>query len=114
MIRLSFMLAIIACVGMSISPILAQGEAASGGTVRGKITDTSNAQNPIEGVQVKIVAPDGTEFTAATEATGEYKRTGIPAGRYLINIHKEGYGDRRGKPVTVVDGGDHYVPAQDD
>ena len=46
MIRLSFMLAIIACVGMSISPIFAQEEAASGGTVRGKITDTSNAQNP--------------------------------------------------------------------
>ncbi|MDE0469995.1 MAG: carboxypeptidase regulatory-like domain-containing protein [Candidatus Poribacteria bacterium] len=110
MIRFSFMLAIIACVGMSISPIFAQEEAASGGTVRGKITDTSNAQNPIEGVQVKIIAPDGTEFTAATEATGEYKRTSIPPGRYLINIHKKGYGDRRGKPVTVVNGGDHYVP----
>lgn len=110
MARLSFVLALIACVGMSVSIVLAQKKVVNGGTVRGKITDTSTAQNPIEGVQVKIVAPDGTEFTATTEATGEYKRTSIPAGRYLINIHKEGYGDRLGKPVTVVNGGDHYVP----
>ena len=28
----------------------------------------------------------------------------------LISIYKEGYGDRLGKPVTVVNGGDHFVP----
>ena len=110
MVRLSFVLMLIACFGMSVSIIFAQEDAANGGTVRGKITDTSNAQNPIEGVQVKIVGTDGTEYKATTEVTGEYKRTGIPAGRYLISIHKEGYGDRVGKPVTVVNGGDHYVP----
>ena len=110
MARLSFVLMLVACVGVSVSIAFAQAEAVNGGTVRGKITDTSNAQNPIEGVQVKIVAPDGTEYEATTESTGEYKRIGIPAGRYLINIHKEGYGDRVGKGVTVVNGGDHYVP----
>ena len=109
MTRLSFVLALIACVGMSISPVFAQEETVSGGTVRGKIADTSNAQNPIEGVQVKILARDGTEYEATTDDNGEFVRTNIPAGRYLINIHKEGYGDRLGKPVTVVDGGNHYV-----
>ena len=110
MVRLSFALMLIACLGMSVSIIFAEEQIVNGGTVRGKITDTSNAQNPIEGVQVKIVAPDGTAYEATTEVTGEYKRTGIPAGRYLINIHKEGYGDRLGRPVIVVNGGDHYFP----
>ena len=27
-----------------------------------------------------------------------------------ISIYREGYHDRLGKPVTVVNGGDHYVP----
>ncbi len=110
MARLSFVLMLMACAGMSVSIIYAQEEVVNGGTVRGKITDTSNAQNPIEGVEVKIVDINGTEFTATTEANGEYTRTGLPAGRYLISIYKEGYGDRLGKPVTVVNGGDHYVP----
>lgn len=110
MTRLSFVLMLIACLGMSVSITFAQEDVVNGGTVRGKITDTSNAQNPIEGVQVKIVGTDGTEYKATTEATGEYKQTGIPAGRYLISIHKEGYGDRVGRPVTVVNGGDHYIP----
>lgn len=110
MTRSSFVLMLIACLGMSVSITFAQEDVANGGTVRGKITDTSNAQNPIEGVQVKIVGTDGTEYEATTEVTGEYKRTGIPAGRYLISIYKEGYGDRLGKPVTVVKGGDHYIP----
>ena len=110
MVRLSFVLMLIACAGMSISIVFAQGEGVNGGTMEGKITDTSSKQNPIEGVQVKIVAPDGTEYEATTDENGDYERIGLPAGRYLISIHKEGYGDRVGQPVTVVNGGKHYVP----
>ena len=84
--------------------------AQQGGTVRGQIVDTTERQNPIEGVEVVIVAQDGTEFTTKTDANGDYERSGIPAGRYLISIYKDGYGDRLGKPVTIVNGGDHYVP----
>ena len=108
MVRLSFVLTFIACVGMSVGIVFA--ENINGGTVRGQITDTSNTQNPIEGVEVKIVDVEGTEYTATTDANGDYVRAGIPAGRYLISIYKEGYGDRLGKPVTVVNGGDHFVP----
>ena len=111
MIRFSLVL-IIACVGISIGIVSAQDDKVSnsGGTVRGRIVDTTRAANPIEGVQVTIAAADGTEFIARTDTNGEYVRADIPAGRYLINIHKEGYGDRLGKPVTVVNGGDHIVP----
>ena len=109
MARLSFVLALFACVGMPIGPAFVQAEAVGGGTVRGKISDTNSAQNPIEGVQVIILAPDGTEYEATTDDKGEFVRTNIRAGRYLINLHKEGYSDRLGKPVTVVNGGEPYV-----
>ena len=110
MIRLSFVLMLIACAGMSISIVFAQGEGVNGGTVEGKITDTNSKQNPIEGVQVKIVDQEGKQYEATTDENGDYERMGLPAGRYLISIYKEGYGDRLGKPVTVVNGGKHYVP----
>ena len=106
MTRLSLVLMLVACLSMSAGVVFAQ----DGGTVRGQIVDTTTAQNPIESVEVKIVAQGGEEFTATTDANGDYERSGVPAGRYLISIYREGYGDRLGKPVTVVNGGDHYVP----
>ena len=106
MTRLSVTLVLVVWTIVSIGIASAQ----QGGTVRGKISDTIEAQLPIEGVRVVILAQDGTEFTTMTNANGDYERVDIPAGRYLISIYKEGYHDRLGKPVTVVDGGDHYVP----
>ena len=108
--RLIFMLIAVACIGMCAGVVLAQGNAVDGGTLRGRITDTTEAQNPIEGVEIKIVAQDGTEFTTTTDANGDYKHTGLPAGRYLINISKEGVGERIGQPVVIVNGGDHFMP----
>jgi len=88
----------------------AQDAPVNGGTIRGMIADLTQGQKPIEGVKVKIVAQDGTAYTTKTDANGDYKKSGIPAGRYTISIHKEGYNARSGKPVTIVKGGDHYVP----
>ena len=106
-----FMLSIIACIGMSVGIVFAQDNALNGGTLRGQIKDTTPEQNPIEGVDVKIYDQNGEhDFTVKTDANGEYKRSGIPAGRYLISTFKRGYGNRIGKPVTIVDGGDHFVP----
>ncbi|MDE0467178.1 MAG: carboxypeptidase-like regulatory domain-containing protein [Candidatus Poribacteria bacterium] len=108
---LRFVLILFACVGMSLGGVYAQEEATNGGTVRGQITDITPAQNPIEGVEVKIVAQDGgKEWTTKTDADGNYKHAGLHAGRYLISISKDGYDKRIGKPVTVVEGGDHFVP----
>lgn len=108
---LRFVLITVVCVSItSVGIIFAQDDAAKGGTVRGKITDTTAAQNPIEGVKVEIVAQDGSkEFTAKTDADGNYERSGLPEGRYLINIYRRDYVGRIGKPVTVVNGGDHFV-----
>ena len=106
MTRLSVTLMLIAWTIISAGSASAQ----QGGTVRGQIVDTTEAQLPIEGVEVVIVAQDGTEYKAMTDANGDYEHTDIPAGRYLISIYREGYHDRLGKPLTVVDTGDHFVP----
>ena len=95
---------------MSVNIVFAQDGNIDGGTVRGQIVDTTPKQNPIEGVDVRIIRTDGTEYRATTDANGDYVRAGLPAGRYLISIFKEGYGDRVGRPVTVVNGGDHFLP----
>ena len=110
MTRFSFALILAACVGMFIGIAFAQDNAANGGTIRGTISDLTQGQKPIEGVEIKIVAQDGTEYTTKTDANGDYKKAGIPAGRYTISIHKEGYNARSGKPVTIVNRGDHFVP----
>ena len=108
---LRFVLILFACGSLPFGIAFAQDDATNGGTVRGQITDLTPAQNPIEGVEVKIVAQDGgKEWTTKTDADGNYKHAGLPAGRYLISISKDGYDRRVGKPVTVVDGGDHFVP----
>ena len=108
--RLNFML-IVVCVSISLGIAFAQDDATNGGTVQGQITDITPAQNPIEGVEVKIVAQDGgKEWTTKTDADGNYKHAGLPAGRYSISISKDGYDERVGKPVTIVEGGNHFVP----
>ncbi|MDE0400022.1 MAG: carboxypeptidase-like regulatory domain-containing protein [Candidatus Poribacteria bacterium] len=118
MTRFSFVLILAACISISFSilwegfvtPIAAENKVVNGGTLRGTITDTTPAQNPIEGVEVKIVAQDGTKYITKTDANGDYKHAGLPAGRYLVSIYKVGYIKRVGKPVRVVNGGDHFVP----
>ena len=83
---------------------------ATTGTVRGTVVDTTTAQTPIGAVRVVVVSTDGTEHETTTDDIGEYTKSGLPSGRYLLSIYKDGYGDRTGKPVTIVTGGDHYVP----
>ena len=85
-------------------------DTSKGGTVIGHIKDTTLLENPLREVQVVLVNTDVQEFKTQTDADGAYKLTGLPAGRYLVSIYKPGYQDRIGKPVSVIDGGRHYVP----
>ena len=80
------------------------------GTVHGYIVDTTPAQLPIVGVRVQIDNQKGHIFQTTAAETGEFIYRDIPAGDYLINIHKSGYQSRIGKPVSVTGGGVHYVP----
>ena len=81
---------------------------ATTGTVRGQILEVSQAELPLEGVRVVIIAVDGREHEAKTDSNGEFKISGLAPGRYLVSIYKQGYGDRVGKPLTVLAGGEQY------
>ncbi len=80
-----------------------------GATIRGQVLDASPERKPIEGVTVKIVySADGQEYTVTTDKDGNYKKTGLPAGRYIISVSKDGYGDRMGKSKVLAAGGEIY------
>ena len=111
MTRLNLALICVLYLVLSVGITFAQDDSQQpGGTIRGQIVDTTESQTPIEGVDVRIVGASGEEYTAITDANGDYEKSGIPAGRYLISIYRDGYGARVGKPVSVINGGDHYVP----
>ena len=90
--------------------LLRTAEHAKTGAVRGNVAEASTAQLPVAGVRVVLVAANGLETEGETTSNGEFKIVGLAPGRYLLSCYKEGYGDRTGKPVTVIDGGTHYVP----
>lgn len=111
MAYLRFVLIAVVCVSIaSIGITFAEDKPTTGGTLRGKIMDTTPAQNPIEGVEVKIVGRNGKEWTAKTDANGNYECSGIPTDRYLISTSKEGYQGTSGKPITILNGGAYFVP----
>lgn len=66
------MLSVIVCISVFMGISFAQDNAVNGGTIRGTIEDLTQGQKPIEGVEVKIVAQDGTEYTTKTDANGDY------------------------------------------
>ena len=111
MVRFCFMLIVAVCISItSIGITFAEDKPTTGGTLRGQIIDATPAQNPIEGVEVKIVGRSGKEWTAKTDANGNYECTGIPTDRYLISAFKEGYQGPPRKPMTILNGGAYFVP----
>ena len=110
MIRLCFALIVAVCVSIvSIGITFAEDKPTTGGTLRGQIIDVTPSQNPIEGVEVKIVGRSGKGFTAKTDANGNYECTGIPTDRYLISTSKEDYQGTSDKPMTILNGGNHFL-----
>jgi hypothetical protein len=79
------------------------------GTLRGSIVDTTTQENPVPDVQVKISATDGTIIETTSDSSGEWEKTGIAPGRYLVSIYRKNYGSREGKRVTILPGGDQEL-----
>ncbi len=105
----SSMLIIVVCVGMSACLALAEENVVKGGTIRGKITDQTPKQNPIEGVKINIIASNKKGFTVKTDANGDYKCTNLPAGLYTVYSDKHGYITAFRKLVVVVDAEETFV-----
>ena len=113
MVRISLIATLIICVSISISIPTAYGQDADfmggGATIRGEVIEATPEQKPIKGVTVTIVNSfTGETYTVTTGKGGAYEKTGLPAGRYTIAVHKEGYGDRVGKSKVVGAGGEIF------
>ena len=77
--------------------------------IRGKVNEMTPFPTLLSDVKVEIRSVDGIAFKGTTNADGEYECIGLPAGRYLIDLHKNGYVDRKGVPIVVVNDGNHIV-----
>lgn len=83
------------------------------GVIAGVITTDDQTPEPIKRAQVTIVAPDmQLTRTTFTNDAGRFSLTGLPAGRYTLNVSKAPYlrasygakrPDRPGTPITLKD-----------
>lgn len=86
-------------------------------------SEWSNAKNVIHGrihemiplwptlsdVKVVIESENRIVFSDTTNADGEYECRGLSPGRYLVNLHKEGYIEKNGIPIIVTNNGNHSL-----
>lgn len=76
----------------------ASGRAAAG-TITGRVLDAATGA-PLVGADVTL---EGTPFTTATDATGAFRLSGVPEGRYALLVLYLGHAD--GRSEVVVAGG---------
>ena len=86
---------------LAIAFLLAPAAAAAQGTIRGRVTDASNAA-PLAGVQIRI---DGTTLGTQTGSDGAYTVTGVPAGAQTISARRVGYAPESAA-ISVATAGD--------
>jgi len=60
------------------------------GTLRGQVTDPSNAS--VSGAAVLLTAPNGSSLDAVTNKDGFYEVTGLAPGTYSVKVVAEGFG----------------------
>jgi len=78
--------------------------------IRGKVNEMTPFPTPLSDVEVEIRNADRTvNYFRPTNTDGEYEFIGLPAGRYLIDLHKDGYVDRKGIPIIVTNNGNHVA-----
>lgn len=73
------------------------------GTVRGTLKDADNSDAPVEGVNVVVTGPDGTETTGVSDADGRFQiEVPVPeaGGTFEINLDEASFPD----DVTLRDG----------
>jgi biopolymer transport protein ExbB len=106
---LTFCLTVYGVIAFAQEGEMAADVTGGGGTLRGSVVDTTTQENPVPDVQVKISATDGTIIETTSDSSGEWEKTGIAPGRYLVSIYRKNYGSREGKRVTILPGGDQEL-----
>ena len=77
--------------------------------IRGRIFEMAPSYTLLSDVKVVIESADRIVFSDISNADGEYECRGLSAGRYLISLHKEGYIQREGMPLIVMNNGNHAL-----
>src|ERR1041385_3985384 len=83
------------CCGLS----MAQQRA---GSLRGQVSDELGRR--VVGATVTIIATDGTQKTAVTNAEGIYNFTSLPPGPYSIRVASSGFAPYEKTEVTIASG----------
>ena len=86
----------------------AQDNVAKGATIIVELSEAAAERKPIEGAEIKLISEDGKEYIKKSDDEGKHKFTGIPAGRYTLNVTKTGYRDRIGISLVLSEGGEGY------
>ncbi len=79
---------------------------AKGGTVVGRVLDEKRA--PLEGVEVRFDTVSSvieSESVARSDASGQYRLEGAPAGPFTLHAEKDGYRTRLVSGLRVASGG---------
>jgi iron complex outermembrane receptor protein len=95
--RLGSKTALILSIALS-APLSAQT-----GTISGRIVERSS-KLPVENARVAVASGDVTVRSGLTDASGQYRITGVPAGRYLLIVSRIGQQLRRTVPFDISDG----------
>ena len=60
-------------------------------SLSGQVTDSREGEGPIEGVNITVSTPAGEEFTATTDADGNYETEAeIPIGEHDVEVEADG------------------------
>jgi transglutaminase-like putative cysteine protease len=69
------------------------GGGTTGGTISGTVTSTGTGTPPISGASIVLI--ERPEYSAKTNAQGQYTITRVPAGTYTVRASKSGYSSQQ-------------------
>src|SRR6266852_805229 len=96
--RLASALVSTAVAVLLLTPCRSVSSQASSGTIAVRVTDTAGVN--LYAASVRLV---GTPFMGATEQSGAFRFSGVPAGSYLVRVTALGYAPESSR--VEVDGG---------
>jgi predicted porin len=82
--------------------------AQTGANLSGTVTDQNGAALPDVAVTIRNVDTGATR-TSATDGSGHYRESGLPAGRFTIRAAKHGFADETRTGISLVAGQDTTV-----
>ena len=73
------------------------------GQLSGQVTDPQGLAVPL--VKIELVNQDTTnKLEAAADESGHYSFSGLPAGRYQLSVHAEGFTDFTSEDIVIASG----------